>query len=90
MIKATVGGVVDVRLPSTPTTGYRWHLEGPPDGLETVEDNFTSTSEKLGAGGNHSFRLRATKPGSYKLNFALKRSWESHATEHHAVDVEVE
>jgi len=73
-----VGQELVVRLPENRTTGFRWHLALPGDGVALDEDRFdVDTSARPGAGGVRTFRLHATKPGAHRLGATLQRSWGS-------------
>jgi predicted secreted protein len=73
-----VGQELVVRLPENRTTGFRWHLALPDDGVVLDEDRFdVDTSGRPGAGGVRIFRLRATTPGPHRLGATLRRSWVS-------------
>lgn len=73
-----VGQELVVRLPETGTTGFRWHLAVPEDGVVLDEDRFdVDPSGRPGAGGVRAFRLHATKPGTHRLGATLQRSWGS-------------
>jgi inhibitor of cysteine peptidase len=90
MIKAAVGEIITVDLPSNPSTGYKWELPALPDGTELVESSFTPPPQgSVGEGGIQHFRLRATRPGSFALTFLLKRPWEAEASESTSIDLEV-
>ncbi|WP_437683931.1 protease inhibitor I42 family protein [Sorangium sp. So ce131] len=72
-------GEVEVRLPETPTSGYLWHLVGPPDGVRVVARDLEPSPAALGAagaGGCRVFRLAVDAPGEYTLTFELRRPWE--------------
>jgi predicted secreted protein len=73
-----VGQELVVRLEENRTTGFRWHLAVPEEGLVVDEDAFDADpSGRPGAGGVRTFRLRATKPGTHRLGATLRRSWEA-------------
>jgi predicted secreted protein len=73
-----VGQELVVRLPENRTTGYRWQLSVPVDGLALDDDTYEpDASERPGSGGTRTFRLRATQPGTHHLGAALRRPWES-------------
>ena len=73
-----VGQEVVLRLGENRTTGYRWQLSVPPEGLAVEDDSFTAgVPAAPGAGGVRTFRLRATAPGSHRVTAALRRSWET-------------
>ncbi|MBB5918289.1 putative secreted protein [Nocardia transvalensis] len=90
MITTEVGHTVDVDLASTPTTGYRWYSPALPAGLELTGAVFTpAPGGQPGDGGAQHFSLRATAPGRYRLEFVLRRPWESAPAATRVVDVEV-
>jgi inhibitor of cysteine peptidase len=72
-----VGQELVVRLQENPTTGYRWQLAIPPDGLALDDDAYEAATDRPGSGGVRTFRLHATGPGTHRLGAALRRSWES-------------
>jgi predicted secreted protein len=73
-----VGQELVVRLTENRTTGFRWHLDLPEDGVALEEDRFDAdTSGRPGAGGVRTFRLRATTPGTHRLGATLRRPWGS-------------
>ena len=72
-----VGQELVVRLPENRTTGFRWHLTVPEEGLALDAESFAPAAVELpGAGGTRAFRLRATRPGTHRLAAALGRPWE--------------
>jgi predicted secreted protein len=72
-----VGDEMVVRLPENRTTGYRWHLGVPEDGLEVADDSYEPPDPgRPGSGGTRTVRLRATRPGTHPVTAALRRSWE--------------
>jgi len=74
-LQARVGDTVLIRLPESPTTGYRWTaLQGTP-----ASDDFISGSDAIGAGGVRVLRFRVKSPGAVTLELVLARSWEKQA-----------
>lgn len=72
-----VGEELVVRLPENRTTGYRWHLSVPDEGLEVADDSYEPPdAARPGSGGTRTVRLRATRAGTYRLAGALRRPWE--------------
>ena len=71
-------GVIDVRLPETPSSGYRWALSNATSGAELVGDRYLEAEPQPVAGGSgeHTFRIYIDEPGRYELDFRLKRPWE--------------
>lgn len=73
-----VGEDLVVRLAENRTTGYRWHLELPKEGVELADDSYEPPDPgRPGAGGVRTFRLHATTPGSHRLGATLRRPWGS-------------
>jgi predicted secreted protein len=73
-----VGQELVLRLPENRTTGYRWHLALPEDGVVLDDDRFEpDTSGRPGAGGTRTFRLHATRAGAHRLGARQRRSWET-------------
>ncbi|PYN32541.1 MAG: hypothetical protein DME01_21180, partial [Candidatus Rokuibacteriota bacterium] len=70
-----------VRLPSNPTTGYRWIYVEPKDAVLRVDGPSTfeatqSTGGTVGAGGTEIWKLAPLKPGQQQLRFEYRRPWE--------------
>jgi predicted secreted protein len=77
-----VGEELVVRLPENRTAGFRWQMADLPDGVALVEDGFEApATERPGQGGVHTFRLRPTGPGEYRVAAGLRRSWGGGAPE---------
>lgn len=75
------GEALRLSLPENPSTGYSWNLSLS-DGLYLVSDQYTSddTSDRLvGAGGTHSWDIRATGIGPQQITGVYRRPWESTA-----------
>lgn len=70
------GDTVELRLPETPTTGYRWRLRMP-DGLAPVADEHVTAGTTPGAGGVRRVAFDVTARGSHELRAELIRPWES-------------
>lgn len=76
-----VGDELVVRLPENRTTGYKWHLALPDEGLELADDSYEPPDPgKPGSGGTRTVRLRATSPGTHSAAAALRRPWEGEGT----------
>ena len=83
VIHARTGEVL-IRLPETPTSGYRWQPTAVPDGVTVVDSHFDAspaTAPVAGASGHRVFRLEIPVAGTYDLQFAMKRTWESQPAE---------
>lgn len=84
-------GIVEVRLPETPTSGYLWKLDRPPSGVAQVATEYREEGGGLVAGGSgvRSFRLSVPAPGTYELEFVLRRPWEAESLERRRVTLTV-
>ena len=69
-----------VRLPSNPTTGYRWIYVEPKDAVLRVDGpssyEVQSAGGAAGAGGTEIWKLAPLKPGQQQLRFEYRRPWE--------------
>jgi inhibitor of cysteine peptidase len=70
-----------VRLPSNPTTGYRWIYVEPKDAVLRVDGPSTfeaaqSAAGAVGAGGTEIWKLAPFKSGQQQLRFEYRRPWE--------------
>jgi inhibitor of cysteine peptidase len=68
------GDTLEVSLPQSASTGYRWELT-PSEGLRIIDDRLESpASAHPGAGGQRVFVLRVEGPGVVRAR--LRRAWE--------------
>ena len=80
-----------VRLPSNPTTGYRWSLVQQtagvlePDGAPTYEQG----SGGAGAGGTETWKFVPIKAGEETLRLEYRRLWETDAAPARVVSYKV-
>jgi len=69
-----------VRLPSNPTTGYRWIYVEPKDAVLRVDGPSSYEAQiaggAAGAGGTEIWKLAPLKPGQQQLRFEYRRPWE--------------
>jgi inhibitor of cysteine peptidase len=68
-----------VRLPSNPTTGYRWIYVEPKDAVLRVNGPSTyeaQTAGAAGAGGTEIWKLAPLKQGQQQVRFEYRRPWE--------------
>lgn len=74
----TMGQIGEVRLPSNPSTGYRWALVEPSTGVLTLMDHgFSSASiTMVGAPGEERWTFKAVRVGTGELRFEYRRPWE--------------
>ena len=73
-----LGQIGEIRLPSNPSTGYRWALVEPSTDLLTLLDHdFTAArSELMGAPGEERWSFQAVRKGAGELRFEYRRPWE--------------
>ena len=70
----TAGEPVEVAIPESPTTGYRWVLADGADAVEVLSASFTPDPGRLaGGGGTRTFRLELRDPDGAELVFLLRR-----------------
>lgn len=84
------GGSVEIQLPESPTTGYRWELEDENNRARISSATFEEAShaERLaGAGGTRTFRLELFDTEPLRLSFALRRQWDPEPIERRVVGV---
>jgi inhibitor of cysteine peptidase len=80
-VELASGQALLVRLPSNPTTGYRWIYVEPKDAVLRVDGPSTyeaaqSSGNTAGAGGTEIWKLAPLKAGQQQLRFEYRRPWE--------------
>ncbi|PTU76108.1 protease inhibitor I42 family protein [Pseudomonas mangrovi] len=86
------GQMLILRLPSNPSTGYRWELLNTPDALRSLGPEVYSSPDKVdmvGAAGHSTWRFQATAAGKGSLRLAYQRPWEPEPIEHFECRLEV-
>jgi predicted secreted protein len=85
-------GLVEIKLPESPTTGYRWELENGHSAVSILETRYEQDpgQGRIGGGGVRTFVLRITRPLPTKLSFVLRRPWEAEPVERRHVEVVVD
>ncbi len=71
--------VLNIKLDSNITTGYKWNLATPPDAkvLKLLSSKYNEPSGgALGAGGSETWQFHATGRGTTSLKLAYARSFE--------------
>ena len=76
-----LGQTVEVALRSNPTTGYRWEMVEPGDGVLVQEGEAEVQQEAkdrqlVGAGGVEILRFKAQAVGQTTLELVYRRPWE--------------
>ena len=80
-VELAAGQALLVRLPSNPTTGYRWVYVEPKDAVLRVDgpssyEAAQSAGNTAGAGGTEIWKLAPLKAGQQQLRFEYRRPWE--------------
>ena len=78
-IELAQGGTLIVQLPSNPSTGYSWSVQGDPSPLKLVKSDYTEQSQStqiVGAPGTQVLQLKAIGPGAATLTLEYRRPWE--------------
>lgn len=74
---ASINEEFTLRLDENPTTGYSWDITLSP-GLQLISDEYHPPSQQIpGAGGYHTWRIRATTLGLQTISGVYRRPWES-------------
>lgn len=75
-ITVAEGEMLQISLPENPTTGFRWSLEANGEPACTlIDSSFEPSSGPPGAGGRHSWRFAAARPGQARIALAYERPW---------------
>ena len=78
-VDLTTGELLIVKLPSNPSTGYAWTVNGDPAHLKLIKHfdlRSTEGSGMVGAPQTSVFELKATSAGAATLTLLYRRSWE--------------
>lgn len=81
VLELRIGQQLNLRLPSNPTTGFRWQMRdsGAPQ-LQLLGPEVYTTPEDagvVGSAGISTWRLRAVAPGEGHLHLDYRRPWEN-------------
>lgn len=80
-VAITTDQVLEVRLPSTPSTGFGWYLKNTDQSLvtQTGEEDFISDNptNPIGNSGTQIMRYIGKNGGTADLEFVYKRPWEN-------------
>jgi inhibitor of cysteine peptidase len=89
-VAVRVGDAIIIRLPETASTGYRWSLVAVDHAYVNVgPPRAERTSDAPGSGGTSVWTVRATQPGTTRLELQKARSWERGAIERFTTDITV-
>jgi len=86
------GQMLILRLPSNPTTGYRWELQATPEVLRSLGPEVYSSpdrSDLVGAAGHSTWRFQAAAAGEGSLRLVYQRPWEQEPAEEFDCQVRV-
>jgi len=80
-VQLAAGQALLVRLPSNPTTGYRWVYVEPKDAVLRVDgpsalEAAQSAGNTASAGGTEIWKLAPLQAGQQQLRFEYRRPWE--------------
>jgi inhibitor of cysteine peptidase len=82
-------GTVDLVLPESPTTGYRWELVDLPPNVRVFASEFHDAEPHLAGGqGARAFQLSVTGPGTHEFTAILRRPWEGPPIERRSIIVD--
>jgi len=74
-VPVSVGTELDLTLAENPTTGYRWQIAQEPTPCCVLLGDRFVPGQRTGAPGLHTWRWRAAKPGTARLEMQLRRQW---------------
>ncbi len=78
-LDVSVNQILNIKLDSNPTTGYKWNLVTPPDEriLKLLSSKYNApTGGALGAGGRETWQFQAVGRGTTALKLAYSRPFE--------------
>ena len=76
-VTVRVGRTFTINLEGNPTTGYRWEVvEYDERMLKLTGEDYTSSSDRIGAGGIQEFTFTASQAGRTKVELVYRRPWE--------------
>jgi len=84
-----VGDVIDVTLPETATTGFRWEADVDPAVLEQIGSAAHAPTMPRGAPGSRTLSFVVRRPGEGLLHAVERRPWEAEPSDQFAVELEI-
>ena len=84
-----VGEEIQISLPETPTTGYRWRPDVDSAALRQTHDSYEGDVAPRGAGGARVMRFVALRPGNVVLRLVKRRSWDEKGADDFIVQLRV-
>ena len=92
-VSVKLGGMLEVQLPANHTTGYSWILAPVADPVLTSQGKAayaeSSAGGKVGAGWVETWRFKAVKAGTERLQFEYRRPWEKNTAAAKTVTIRV-
>ena len=87
-----VGSEFEIALDYNPSTGASWESVGGDGSVRLVKSEVLPATGSVGSSAQMRFRFVGDKPGTYELQFVLKRPWETiiRKTEQRCVQVEAD
>ena len=84
-----VGKKFAIDLEAMPGAGYMWEITRNPAEFELLSQKVVSRSKEIGGNSTQRFLIVAHQPGSYSLEFELKRKWEALPVETNIFSIQV-
>lgn len=92
--KVVAGRLVEIRLESNASTGYKWVPEALDDNrVELLDDQYgTQRGAAIGASGEQVLTFKALRPGTAEIELVYVRPWEKDArpAKTYKLDLEIE
>ena len=85
-----VGQSFAIDLEAIPGAGYMWELTRQAEEVELTSQEVVAIAKEVGGSSTQRFTLVAHQPGSYSLEFELKRKWEKDPVKTSAFSIQVE
>ena len=85
-----VGQSFAIDLEAIPGAGYMWELARQPEEVELTSQEVVAIAKEVGGSSTQRFTLVAHQPGSYSLEFELKRKWEKDPVKTSVFSIQVE
>jgi inhibitor of cysteine peptidase len=84
-----VGDAIEVTLPETATTGFRWVSEVDESALRKLSDEGRAPTVPRGAPGTRVIGYEALRPGGALLRMVKRRAWDDKVSDEFEVRLEV-
>lgn len=84
-----VGDEIEVTLPETVTTGYRWRAQLDGDLLEQIGELTNARTMPRGAPGTRTLTFHTVRPGQAVLRLVHSRPWEREPVDEFTVQLDI-